>query len=72
MKVTAIIPEELLKEVRQHSQGKNLTECLLIALKEWVALKKIKKLNEKINKSPLEFIDHDNLKKVRSINRKRS
>jgi hypothetical protein len=55
MKVTALIPDELIVEVRQLSKGKNITESLIIALKEWSAMKKIKVLNEELGKKPLQF-----------------
>jgi len=55
MKVTALLPDPLLKEVRHYSKGKNLTECLVIALNEWIALRRIKELNELVQKTPLQF-----------------
>ncbi|MFC2145421.1 DUF2191 domain-containing protein [Actinomycetota bacterium] len=55
MKVTAIISDELIKEVKNLTKGKNITESITIALKEWLALKKVKELNQVISKEPLEF-----------------
>ena len=70
MKVTAIISDDLIEEVKKHSRGRNLTESLTIALKEWLAAKKIKDLNNMIKESPLEF-NHDlSANKIREINRK--
>ena len=68
MKVTAIIPDNIVSEVKQYSKGKNITESLIIALSEWISLKKIKELNNKIQNNPLEFKDYDN-EKIRNINR---
>ncbi|GAG78241.1 unnamed protein product [marine sediment metagenome] len=39
MKVTAIISDNLISEVKKYAKGKNLTESLTIALKEWLAKK---------------------------------
>ena len=55
MKVTAIISDELIKEVKNLTKGKNITESITIALKEWLALKKVKELNQVVSKEPLEF-----------------
>ena len=55
MKVTALIPDALVQEVNQQARGKNLTECLVIALKEWLALKKISSLNLAVATRPLKF-----------------
>lgn len=43
MKVTALIPDELVQEVRELTQGKNITESLTIALNQWVHNQKLKK-----------------------------
>ena len=48
MKVTALIPDSIVKEVQKYAGGKTLTESLILALKEWLSFKKIKKLNQKI------------------------
>ncbi len=55
MKVTAIIKDNLISEVRKYARGKNLTDSLTITLKEWVDLKHIKELNGTVNDRPLEF-----------------
>ncbi|MEA2015428.1 MAG: DUF2191 domain-containing protein [Actinomycetota bacterium] len=70
MKVTAIISDELVLEVRKHAKGKNLTESLTIALKEWLAVKKIKELNTMVRETPLEFNEDFSAEKTRDINRK--
>ncbi len=70
MKVTALIQDDLIKDVRKLTEGKNLTESLTIALREWVAQQKIKRLNTKIAKTPLSFHRNFSAEKTRSINRK--
>lgn len=71
MKVTALLPDEVVREVSQTAHGKNLTESLVIALKEWLALKKLSRLNEKIIKQPLKFQADFSAEKIRSLNRER-
>ena len=55
MKVTAIIPDDILKDVQQFSEGKNITDSLVKALNDWLYIKRIQKLNEELKKYPLEF-----------------
>jgi hypothetical protein len=71
MKVTALIPDELVEEVKRYSKGKNITESLIKALEEWLALEKIKKLNEKVGANPLKFQKGFTGEKVREINRRK-
>lgn len=71
MKVTALIPDNIIDEVKQFAGGKNLTESLIVALEEWISLKKVKKLNSEIEHKPFEFSDNFSAYKVRVINRKR-
>lgn len=70
MKVTALIPDQIVSDVKKYSGGKNITESLIIALAEWISLKKIKDLNKRIQKKPLVFADNYSAEKIRSINRK--
>ena len=70
MKVTAIIPESLIEEVKKYSKGKNLTDSLKIALSEWLEIKHITYLNKSLAKKPLEFAEGISAKKLREINRK--
>ncbi|MFZ0389344.1 MAG: DUF2191 domain-containing protein [Calditrichia bacterium] len=70
MKVTALIPDKLIAEVKSFSRGRNITESLIIALNEWVALQKIKQLNFEIKKQPLEFREGFEGFSIREINRK--
>jgi len=70
MRVTTIISDKLIEKVRYYTNGKNITESLEIALNEWLELKHIKELNQKIEKKSLKFIDGYSAEKVRKINRK--
>ena len=69
MKVTAILPDDLINKIRHYSKGKNITESLIIALKDWIALQRIKELNKKIKKEPLKFKRDFSAAKIRSINK---
>jgi len=69
MKVTALIPDKLVSEVKELTQGKNITESLIKALSEWVATQKIKELNLRISEEPLEFKSGFNSDSIRKINR---
>lgn len=69
MKVTAIISDEIIQNVKTLSQGKNLTESLIIALNEWIALKKIQALNKTIKRTPLRFSKDFSAQTIRKINR---
>lgn len=71
MKVTALIPDKLVNEVRHFAGGKNLTESLVTALEEWLSLKKVHALNDEISKKPLQFSKDFSASEVREANRKR-
>ena len=65
MKVTAIIPDEVLKDVQEFSEGKNLTDSLIRALNDWLYIKRIQKLNEELKKEPLQFNDGFSAESIR-------
>ncbi|NQT66249.1 MAG: DUF2191 domain-containing protein [Actinobacteria bacterium] len=69
MKVTAIISDNLISEVKKYAKGRNLTESLTIALKEWLAVKRIKELNNLVKEFPLEFNESFSAETIREINR---
>jgi hypothetical protein len=70
MKITSIIPDSLIREVQEESGGRNITESITIALKEWRDLKKIKKLTKRIEKKPLTLRSRRFYTKIRELNRK--
>lgn len=69
MKVTAIISDIMISEVKKYAKGKNLTESLTIALKEWLAVKRIKELNNRVKEMPLEFKPGFSAEEIRKTNR---
>ena len=69
MKVTAIINDELVKNVLELTHGKNTTEGLVIALEDYVYRKKIEEFINDIHKNPLEFAEGYSAESVRELNR---
>jgi hypothetical protein len=67
MKVTALIPDELVKETQTLSNAKNITEAMIIALNAYISIEKLKKMGESITKSPLQF--KHTADEIREINR---
>jgi len=70
MKVTALIPDEIISSLKKYAKGDTLTESLSIAIKEWINLKQIKELNNIVSEKPLEFNSSFSAKEIREINRK--
>jgi len=66
MKVTAILADELVSNVRLYTRSSTITEGITIALKEWVDLYTIKELNRQISQNPIIIGNGQN---IREINR---
>ncbi len=71
MKVTALMPDDLVQEIKRYSTGRNLTESLVGALREWLAARKLRELNADLEKHPLDFGDGVSASSLRSANRNR-
>ncbi len=71
MKVTAIIPDDLLRELRQQAPGKTLTESLILALRDWISLKNIQDLNRQVRTRPLRFKERLGARTLRQRSRRR-
>lgn len=69
MKVTALLPDQLIKDVKHLSRGKNTTHALVIALSEWLSVKKVQYLNKKIAQKPLRFRKGYSAESIRKLNR---
>ncbi|GHM99518.1 hypothetical protein WSM22_10080 [Cytophagales bacterium WSM2-2] len=69
MKVTALLPEEMINEVKRFSGGKNITESLQIALTDYIHRQRLKKTMKKLKNSPLEFVKDFTAENIRKINR---
>ena len=66
MKVTAILADDLVNNVRVLTRSSTTTEAITIALKDWVDIYSIKELNKQIKKTPV-IINYG--QKIRKINR---
>jgi Lhr-like helicase len=66
MKVTAIIADDLVNNVKAYTRSSTVTEAITIALKDWLDVHNIKELNKKISQSP---IDIKNGQQIREMNR---
>ncbi len=66
MKVTAIIADKLVNDVKTYSRSSTITEAITIALKDWLEIYNIKELNKKIIQNPI-IINNGN--QIREINR---
>lgn len=69
MKVTAILPDEMINEVRRQSREKNITQSLKVALTEWLQMRNIARLNLEVREKPLEFKPGFSAQKLRAANR---
>ena len=70
MKVTALLDDKLIHDIRVFSGGKNITESIVIALTEWLNIQKLKRLNQEIESSPLSFAEGFNAETIRRPNRR--
>jgi Lhr-like helicase len=66
MKVTAIIADELVNDVKAYTRSSTVTEAITIALKDWLDIHNIKELNKKISQNPISI---NNGQQIRDINR---
>jgi Lhr-like helicase len=66
MKVTAIIADDLVNNVKAYTRSSTVTEAITIALKDWVDIYNIKELNKKISQRPIYI---KNGLKIRKMNR---
>jgi hypothetical protein len=66
MKVTAIIADDLVNNVKAYTRSSTVTEAITIALKDWLDIHTIKELNKQISQNPI-FIN--NGQQIREINR---
>jgi hypothetical protein len=66
MKVTALIPDEIINDIQEYTDGKNITESLIKALTDWLYIKRIQKLNKEVRNKPLQFVDGYNAETLRN------
>ncbi|MDR1893192.1 MAG: hypothetical protein LBQ61_00685 [Spirochaetales bacterium] len=68
MKVTAIIADDLVNDIKAYTHSSTVTEALTIALKDWIDIYNIKELNKKIAQRPVFIKDGQ---KIRDANRQK-
>ncbi|MFD2036598.1 type II toxin-antitoxin system VapB family antitoxin [Belliella marina] len=68
MKVTAIIPDDLIAEAMELSKSGTVTDTLKIALKTYIRSQKLKELGTMVLNEPLEF--KYSSQELRELNRK--
>ena len=66
MKVTAIIADDLVNDVKAYTRSSTVTEAITIALKDWLDIHNIKELNRQISQNPIYI---NNGQQIREINR---
>jgi hypothetical protein len=68
MKVTAIIPDDIIKDVQKFTEGKNITDSLITALNDWLYTKRLEMLNSELSKKPVRFTDVFSAESIRKLN----
>jgi hypothetical protein len=66
MKVTAIIEDDLVNNVKAYTRSHTITGAITIALKDWLDIHQIKELNKEIAQNPISI---KNGQKIRETNR---
>lgn len=70
MKVTAIIPDEIINDIQKFTKGKNITDSLVKALNDWLYVKRIEMLNKELSREPVNFKEGFTAEGVRKLNNK--
>jgi len=68
MKVTAILPDDLIQDVKEFTGGKNITESLKLALSDWLYQKRIERLDQQLSENPVQFHEHFDAETIRNLN----
>ena len=68
MKVTAIIPDDIIKDVQKFTEGKNITDSLITALNDWLYARRLDVLNKELSKKPVSFVEGFSAESIRKLN----
>jgi hypothetical protein len=71
MKVTAIIPDDMINDIRKYTGGKNITDSLIKALEDWLYARRLQELKEKLSRQPVEFKEGFTAEQIRKLNQPR-
>jgi hypothetical protein len=66
MKVTAIIADDLIANVKEYTKSSTVTEAITIVLQDWINMYNVKELNKKIAQNPITI---HNGQQIRALNR---
>jgi len=69
-KVTALLDEDLLADVQEITQGKNLTDSIYIALRDYVKRIKLRRLLKEMRESKEPLFQDFDYEAIRELNRK--
>ena len=64
-----MLPDDIIEEVKKLSGGKNITDSILIALKDYIAHQRLSESDREGKNKPLRFKDGFTAEKVRKLNR---
>lgn len=68
MKVTAIIPDDIIRDIQDFTEGRNITDSLIKALNDWLYTKRLEKLNKDLSRKPVKFKDGFRAEEIRKMN----
>ena len=68
MKVTAIIPDEIISDVQKFTEGRNITDSLIKALNDWLYAKRIENLHKELSNNPVQFKEGFSAESIRKRN----
>jgi hypothetical protein len=71
MKVTAIIPDDMINDIRKYTGGKNITDSLIKALEDWLYARRLQELEEELMHQPVEFKEGFTAEKIRKLHQRR-
>jgi len=69
-KITALIPEDIIADIKKFTNAANTTESLILVLSDWLRKERVNRLFDKIQKEPLEFTH--SAEEIRKLNRETS
>ncbi|MEQ8582844.1 MAG: DUF2191 domain-containing protein [Marinoscillum sp.] len=71
MKVTALIEDDLVEKIKEATGGRNITDSITIALKEYLSNRNIDKVIDEIEREPFVFNEDMAAYGIRNLNRNR-
>ena len=64
-----MLDDQMIQELLALSGGKNITDSLRIAIKDWIRKEKLRRLADSISKHPLDFNESFTAEEIRNSNR---